>query len=113
MAGGPTPLQRIQRLRDLRVRGTPDLTCRVDAEAVLRDARRAQKSMTGLEKQWGGIVPTSIATATRPGKVWRGTLTIHAADAAAKYVCEKWLGAGGDAVVRGAAKGVRAIKVVL
>lgn len=113
MAGGRTPLQRIERLRELRVRGAYDLSCRIDAESILKEARRAQKSATGLEQRWGGLAPEALAVATRPGKVWRGTLTVHAADAAAKYAFEKWLSAGGDAVVRGAAKGVRTIKVVI
>jgi len=113
MASGPTPLQRIEQLRRLRVWGTPDLSVRGDAESTLRELKKLARATGTLGDQWDSLVPAALARTTSPGRVWRGTLTIRALDAAAKYECERWLASGGDAALRAAVKGVRAIKVQL
>ncbi len=113
MASGPTPLQRIEQLRRLRVRGVPDLSVRADADGALRELKKMKRASGALGEQWGSLVPSAIAGVTSPGRFSRGVLTIHATDASAKYECERWLSAGGDASLRVAVQGLRTIKVVV
>ena len=95
------------------MRSAPDLSVRAAADAVIREAQRAVRASAGLDEQWGGLVPPALAGTTRPGRVVRGTLTIHAANASARYLCERWLAGGGLESIRAAAKSVKNAKVVM
>jgi hypothetical protein len=113
MVTGPTPLQRIEQLRRLRVRGAPDLSVRADAETTLRELKRLQRATGTLHERWASLVPARLAEVTSPGRLTRGTLTITARDAAAKYEVEHWLAGGGGAALCAGVKGVRAFRVTL
>ncbi|MFO0830480.1 MAG: DciA family protein [Phycisphaerales bacterium] len=111
--GSPTPLQRIEQLRKLRVRGTPDLSMRADAETTLRELKKQLRTTGSLGERWASLVPPALANVTSPGRLTRGTLTITARDAAARYELERWLAAGGEESIRANVKGVRALRVTL
>jgi hypothetical protein len=117
MRGGPTPLQKIQRLRELRVLPPKPLGVAEQVEKLVREVKSDQKKLVrvdaALEQQWGGVVPSALRPRVQPRSFSRGTLTVRCADASTKYELERWLAGPGLMLLRDRVPAIKKVKCAL
>lgn len=110
----PSDQHELERLRGFKAPPRPDQTLRDMMSAQLRELKRLRRGVGVIAAAWGDIIPAKIADQTELVSLARGTLTVRASDAAAKYQLERLLRGGAEAaLVRSSPVALRKVKVVL
>ncbi len=89
------PQRQIEQLRRFRNRPARDLSLAPDLARVKADAVRAQKASDAIGVAWAEVIPELLRVKVAPVSHVRGVLTVKASDAAARYLFDQWLRAGG------------------
>ena len=104
-------MDRIEAMRKWRVRVGPDLSIAAEAAMIAREFTKGQKHVAAGEGAVDQSMPPQLRALVLSVRLARGMLTLRATDAGAAYVIDRWLRSGGEAILRKAAKGVRAVRV--
>lgn len=97
-----TWIQEIERLRRFRVPREFDLSLNRGLAAEEKRLKKHTRVVAGLGDKWEEILPPQLALSSTPERLSGGVLTIRTADSAAKFAMDRWLRAGGEAVLKGA-----------
>lgn len=110
----PSDQHELERLRGFKTKPSPDLTLRDVMSAQLRDLKKLRRGVGVIAGAWAEIVPPALAAQTTLVSLSRGSLTVRATDAAAKYELERLLRSGAEsALVRASPVALRKVRVVL
>ena len=103
----------LERLRGVRVRGDRDTSLSSEIGKQRRTILRTASAVGDLNEAWDAVAPVELRGRAGATGLSRGVLTIEADNQAARYLVDRWLRAGGEAlVVARAGAAVRRVKVV-
>jgi hypothetical protein len=110
----PNDQHELERLRRFKVPTRPDPTLRDAMAAQLRELKKLRRGVGVIAGAWESIVPPALAHQTELVSLARGTLTVRASDAAAKYELERLLRGGAEAaLVRASPVALRKVRIVM
>lgn len=105
---------RLERLRERRVRPARDIALTPIVSDESRLLRRTQKALAGIAAAWDQTVPAELAGKAVLVSLSRGVLTVRMRDAAARFALDRFLRGGGEqALIHAVTASVRKVKVVV
>lgn len=103
----------VNRLRRYRTRPEPDLSLQTPLRGLFRNLEQRSRKQTGIDGTWKLVLPAALAEASQVVRFSRGTLTIRAANASARYQIDRFLRSGGEAeLARRAGVTIRRVKYI-
>ena len=106
--------QRLERLRNFRLRKQRDLSIGPAFDAQAEQLKRLRKRVGPLAQAWESACPTDLIERTAIGGLSRGILTINVDDHATKFELDRALRAGAEReFIRLAPMSVRRLKLVV
>lgn len=102
-------LEELRRIRPMPRGGGP---IGGDLGRLAAEVKRASRDAEKVEASLAALVPEDIRGLCEGARLRRGTVTITASDAPARFEIDRWLRAGGEArVIEHARAGVRRVRV--
>lgn len=103
----------LNRLRQFRNWGGPDLSVENTLRDLCQHLERQQRASGKIETAWATVIPADLQRRATVSSFARGLLTVRIADAATRYQIERFLRAGGQRdLERSAGSAIRRVKLI-
>ena len=110
----PSDQHELERLRRFKAPPRPDPSLKDMMAAQLRELKKLRRGVGVIAGAWEATISPELAERTELVSLARGSLTVRASDAAAKYQLERLLRSGAEAaLVRASPVALRKVRIVL